>query len=423
MTAICFYFQVHQPKRLRKYSYFDIGNSHYYEDDDANREIFLKVANKCYIPACKLFLELINKYPALFKIAFSLSGVFIEQCRRFKPEVLELFKKLVATGQVELLNETYYHSLSFVFSPEEFKRQVTMHQQLMLDEFGYQATTFRNTELIYNNALAQTIETMGYSTILAEGADKILGWRSPNYVYRPKDCSKIKVLLRNYALTDDIAFRFSEKNWCEYPVRSDKYAHWLHSLHGQADLINLFMDFETFGEHQWEASGIFDFLYNLPDHTLRHPEYSFITPREATLKFSAVASLDVPHFVSWADIDRDLSAWRGNHLQEDALQAVYALAGDVYELHDPFLTDTWRSLLTSDHFYYMCTKYAADGDVHKYFSPYGNPYEAYINYQNVISDFAIVLQERKKQLTSNSAAPQGWLIDFWKAMGRQLGII
>ncbi len=422
MTAICFYFQVHQPKRLRRYSYFDIGNSHYYEDDIANREIFLKVAQKCYIPACNLFLELIHRYPGIFKIAFSLSGVFIEQCRRFKPEILELFRKLVTTGQVELLNETYYHSLSFLFSRDEFRRQVIMHRQLIQDEFGYRATTFRNTELIYNSDLARVVEDLGYDALLAEGADKILNGGSPNYLYGANGCSNIKLLLRNYSLTDDIAFRFSERNWCEYPVRADKYAHWLHSLHGQADLINLFMDFETFGEHQWEASGIFDFLHNLPAYVFKHPEYSFITPREAAKQFCPVAALDVPYFVSWADEDRDLTAWRGNPLQEDALQAVYALAEDIYAVHDPFLTDTWRSLLTSDHFYYMCTKYAADGDVHKYFSPYGSPYEAYINYQNVIADFALVLHERKKQLQA-TIEPRIWLMEFWKTLGKKLGMV
>jgi len=244
MAAICFYFQVHQPKRLRKYTYFDIGHNHYYEDDTANREIFLKVANKCYLPATSLFLELINKYNGMFKIAFSITGVFIEQCKRYSPETLDAFKRLAATGQVEFLNETYYHSLSFLFSQEEFKQQVEKHRQLIKSEFNYDATTFRNTELIYNDELAKVVDSLGYKVILAEGADKILGWRSPNYVYQPQDCQNLKLLLRNYRLTDDIAFRFSERSWSEYPVYADKYAYWLHTLHGQADLINLFMDFD-----------------------------------------------------------------------------------------------------------------------------------------------------------------------------------
>lgn len=399
MVTICLYFQVHQPKRLRKYTYFDIGKNHYYEDDAKNREIFLKVANKCYLPTNALLLSLIKKHKNAFKIAFSLSGVFIEQCQRYSPETLDSFKRLAATGQVEFLNETYYHSLSFLFSQEEFKQQVMQHRQLIKKEFDCDATTFRNTELIYNNELAKVVESLGYKTILAEGADKILGWRSPNYVYQPKGCEQLKLLLRNYSLTDDIAFRFSERTWSEYPVYADKYAYWLHALHGQADVINLFMDFETFGEHQWQESGIFEFLKHMPDYVLRHPEYNFMMPSEVSQKLQPVAALDVPYFMSWADVDRDLSAWCGNALQEDALQAVYALEHDVRALHDPVVLSTWRSFLTSDHFYYMCTKYAADGDVHKYFNPYHNPYEAYINYQNIICDFSQEVVAKKKQLS------------------------
>lgn len=397
MVAICLYFQIHQPKRLRKYTYFDIGKSHYYEDDTENKNIFIKVANKCYLPANALLLDLINQYQGAFKIAFSITGVFIEQCKRFYPEVLDSFKKLAATGQVEFLNETYYHSLSFLFSVEEFKRQVALHRKLIQEEFGYTATTFRNTELIYNNDVAKCAASMGYKTILAEGADKILGWRSPNFVYHPKDCGDLKLLLRNYRLTDDVGFRFSDRSWIEYPLFAEKYAGWLHALHGQADIVNLFMDFETFGEHHWVDTGIFDFLKHLPEYVLRHPEYSFMTPSEVSNSFSPVAALDVRDFVSWADVDRDLSAWRWNNLQEDALQAVYALEKDVYATDDVALISTWQSLLTSDHFYYMCTKYSADGDVHKYFNPYHNPYEAYINYQNIVSDFSMVVAAKNQE--------------------------
>lgn len=396
MVAICIYFQVHQPKRLRKYTYFDIGKTHFYEDDDENKKILQKVANKCYLPTNNLLLELLKKYRGAFKVAYSLSGVFIEQCKKFYPEVLDSFKRLVDTGYVELLNETYYHSLSFLFSKEEFKRQVEQHKKLILDEFGVTATTFRNTELIYNNEVAKVAEDLGYTAILAEGADKILGWRSPNFLYEPQGTSKIKLLLRNYKLTDDVAFRFSEKSWSEYPIYAEKYVSWLHALHGQADLVNLFMDFETFGEHQWEETGIFEFLKHLPDYILRNPEYVFMTPRDVCQNLKPVAHLDVPYFMSWADIDRDLSAWRGNNLQEDALSSVYALDKDVYATENEDLIHTWRSFLTSDHFYYMCVKYSADGDVHKYFNPYNNPYDAYINYQNIIADFAAVLFENKK---------------------------
>jgi alpha-amylase len=394
MVAICIYFQVHQPKRLRKYTYFDIGNSHFYENEEENRNIFLKVAQKCYLPTNTLLLELLKKHNSNFKIAYSLTGVFIEQCKRFCPAVLDSFKRLVDTGKVELLNETYYHSLSFIYSKDEFIRQVKLHHQLIKDEFKYTATTFRNTELIYNNDVAKAAEDLGYSAILAEGAEKILGWRSANYIYQPHNCSKIKLLLRNYRLTDDVAFRFSEKTWSEYPVYAEKYAGWLHSLYGQADVINLFMDFETFGEHQWAETGIFEFLRYLPDYILRHPEYEFKTPCELSATLRPVATLDVPNFVSWADVDRDLTAWCGNNLQDDALHAVYSMEKKVLASHDDNLIKTWRSLLTSDHFYYMCTKYSADGDVHKYFNPYRNPYDAYINYQNVLADFALVLEQQ-----------------------------
>jgi alpha-amylase len=426
MVTICLYFQVHQPKRLRKYTYFDIGKNHYYEDDTANREVFLKVANKCYLPANTLLLDLIKKHKNLFKVAFSVTGVFIEQAKRYCPEVLDSFKRLAATEQVEFLNETYYHSLSCLFSQEEFKQQVAQHRQLIKKEFDYDATTFRNTELIYNNELAQIVESLGYKTILAEGADKILGWRSPNYVYQPKDCKQLKLLLRNYRLTDDIAFRFSERSWSEYPVYADKYAYWLHALHGQADVINLFMDFETFGEHQWQETGIFDFLAHMPDYILQHPEYVFMTPAEVSQKMQPVAALDVPYFMSWADVDRDLSAWRGNDLQEDALRAVYTLEQDVRSLQDPEILATWRGLLTSDHFYYMCTKYAADGDVHKYFNPYRNPYEAYINYQNIVCDFALqltqLMQKQKQQLQESPKKVQNFIDKLLGFLRRRVGV-
>lgn len=398
MVNICMYFQVHQPDRLRKYSYFDVGYSHNYEDDKANKEILLKVANKCYLPTCNLLLHLIDKYKGAFKIAFSLSGIFVEQCRRFSPETLAAFKKLAATGCVEFLNETYYHSLSSLFSPQEFKEQVLLHRAMIKEEFGYTATTFRNTELIFNNNIAKYVEELGYTTILAEGTEKILDWRSPGFVYRPHGCEKLKLLLRNYPLTDDIAFRFSNRGWSEYPLLADKYASWLHSLHGKTDVINLFMDFETFGEHQWEDSGIFAFLEKLPEYVFKHPEYCFATPAEVSNKLDAVAELDVPYPVSWADVERDLTAWYGNDLQKDAMHAAYALEQEVKSLCDPHLLHVWRTLLVSDHFYYMCTKYAADGDVHKYFNPYHSPYDAYINYQNILADFSREVAYKKEAL-------------------------
>jgi len=403
-TNICIYFQVHQPDRLRKYSYFDIGHSHNYEDEKVNREIFLKIVNKCYLPACSLLLRLIEQYQGVFKVAFSLSGVFVEQCQRFSSEALDLFKKLAATGCVEFLNETYYHSLSFLFSPAEFTEQVLLHKKMIEQEFGYVATTFRNTELIYNNDVAKFAESLGYRTILAEGTEKILGWRSPGFVYRPHGCQQIKLLLRDYRLTDDVAFRFSDRSWSEYPLLAEKYAYWLHSLHGKTETINLFMDFETFGEHQWHDTGIFEFLEKLPEYVLKHPEYCFATPAEISQRLDPIAELDVPYPVSWADMERDLTAWYGNDLQRDALHVVYALERDVKALNDPQLLHVWRLLQTSDHFYYMCIKYASDGDVHKYFNPYNSPYDAYINYQNILVDFSQEIARKKEEMSVVAAS-------------------
>lgn len=397
MPKVCFYFQVHQPNRLRKYSYFDIGNHHHYEDDERNRNILVKVANKCYLPTNAILLNALKKYQGKFKIAFSISGVTIEQFKRYCPEVLQSFKALADTGLVEFLNETYYHSLSCLFSEKEFKEQVKLHQKLIKDEFGYSATTFRNTELIYNDSLARIIEGLGYKTILAEGADKILGWRSPNFVYQPKGCRKIKQLLKNYRLSDDIAFRFSERSWTEFPLTADKFSHWVHALDGNAEIINLFMDYETFGEHQWEATGIFNFLDHLPGEILKHPSFSFATPCEASQQLNPVGSLDIPDYISWADVDRDLTAWHGNALQIDALNTVYQLEKKIKTLKNSALTHVWRKLQTSDHFYYMCTKWSADGDVHKYFSPYDSPYEAYINFQNIMSDFKQEMTKQKNE--------------------------
>jgi alpha-amylase len=397
MIGVCLYFQVHQPNRLRKYTYFDIGQVHDYEDDIANREILLKVANKCYLPTNALLLKLIKRYPGRFKIGFSISGTIIDQFRQFSPETLDSFKALAETGAVEFLNETYYHSLSCLFSPGEFKEQIDLHHQLIKKEFGYNATTFRNTELIYNNDIAKFIEDLGYATILAEGADKILGWRSSNFVYQPAHCRKIKLLLRNYSLTDDVAFRFSNRGWVEYPLYAEKYAHWLHALSSNAQVINLFMDYETFGEHQWKETGIFEFLEKLPEEIFKHPDFAFMLPHEASKAFAPVATLDVPDYVSWADEERDLTAWRGNSLQEDALQTIYVMEKAVKATHNPKIIHTWRTLLTSDHFYYMCTKFANDGDVHKYFNPYRNPYDAYINFQNIVSDFNLEIQKNARK--------------------------
>jgi alpha-amylase len=372
---------------LRHYTFFDIGQTHHYEDDALNGEILNKVAEKCYLPANAVLLDLLQKYKGDFRVAFSISGVALDQFEQFNPAVLHSFKRLADTGCVEFLNETYHHSLSFVFSVPEFRRQVELHHQRILELFGQNATTFRNTELIYSNAIAHEVEALGYKAILAEGADRVLGKRSPNHVYRPAGCETLRLLLKNYRLSDDIAFRFSSKDWPEYPLTARKFARWLHHLDNAGETVNLFMDYETFGEHQWADSGIFDFLKMVPECILSDPHFQFQTPADVAAKATPVSSLSVPHFMSWADVERDLTAWVGNDMQNDALRSVYELESQVLATDREDLLKTWRRLQTSDHFYYMCTKWLADGDVHKYFNPYSSPYDAYINYMNVLTDF------------------------------------
>lgn len=395
MSAVCFYFQLHQPLRLKKYRVFDIGNDPEYFNDSSdsnqnNLKILHKVATKCYLPTTKLLLKLLKDQPK-FKISFSLSGILLEQLEEHEPEVISLFKELIKTKRVEILSETYYHSLSFLYSREEFRSQVKLHSQKIKKLFNYTPKTFRNTELIYNDDLAREVELLGYKAILAEGADHVLGWRSPNFLYSPPK-SKIKLLLKNYRLSDDIAFRFSEKTWVEHPLTAPKFASWVNAVNGGGDIVNLFMDYETFGEHQWEDTGIFQFLEALPAEILKHPDNSFVTPNEAADKFPAISELSVPNFMSWADVERDLSAWLGNSMQNDAIKHLYDLESPVLSTMNPELITNWRRLQTSDHFYYMCTKWFADGDVHKYFNPHGSPYEAFISFMNALQDLKIRTQ-------------------------------
>jgi len=388
MVSVCMYFQVHQPFRLRRYPIFDVGTNHHYFDDDKNREIIKKVATKCYLPTNKTILDLINKFNGKFKVSYSLTGVFIEQIEAYYPEVLQSFKDLVNTGHVELLSETYHHSLAFVHSKEEFKEQIEQHRKKIKQLFNYTPKVFRNTELIYNNELANFIEGMGYKGILAEGADHILGWRSPNFLYRPKTTSKIKLMLKNYRLSDDIAFRFGEQGWKEFPLTAPKFAQWVNKINGNGNVVNLFMDYETFGEHQWEDKGIFEFLRHMPGEILKHPDNEFITLSEAVQKYNAVGELDIHNLISWADVERDLSAWLGN---------IYQLEKEVKSSGNEKLVEDWRRMQTSDHFYYMCTKWFNDGDVHKYFNPYDSPYEGFIAFMNILNDFRIRLKDIQKE--------------------------
>ncbi len=384
MASVVFYFQVHQPFRLRRYSIFDSGANYF--DDYKNEQICKKVAGKCYLPANKVMLDLIRAHEGRFRISYSLTGTVIEQFRRFSPETLDSFVALAETGCVEFISETYYHSLSFLYSRDEFIEQTQMHRKLMEDLFGQKPKVFRNTELTYNNDVAKIVADMGFEAVLSEGVDSVLGYRSPAYVYNPPNCPDLRMLMKNYRLSDDIAFRFSNRGWKEWPLTTEKFTDWVNQINGNGYTCNLFMDYETFGEHQWEDTGIFQFLQALPGEILKHPDNDFLTVAEAAGRYPPVGEVDVPHMTSWADTERDLSAWLGNAMQANALHEVFRLEEDIRAKGDPAVLDDWRKLQTSDHFYYMCTKYFSDGDVHKYFNPYESPYDGYINYMNIVDN-------------------------------------
>lgn len=397
MPSICFYFEVHQPFRLHRFNFLDIGSGRSYSDVPQDRAVMEKVAEKCYRPMNALLLELIQAHGGKFKFTFSLTGTVIDQFSMYAPDVLESFQALARTGCVEFLDETDSHSISALFSEEEFRDQVSRHRRRMEELFGQSPRAFRNTELIYSDAVARMVENLGYETMLTEGADHILRGRSPRHVYAPADCQKLKLLLKSYSLSDDIAFRFSNRSWPAWPLNADTYAGWLSRLQGNGDVIGLFMDYETFGEHQWADTGIFEFMRALPGKVLALPDFDFLTVSEAAARYPVREVINVPTPISWADAERDLSAWMGNDMQKDALEALYACRPLVQELDDPDTSRTWRRLQTSDHFYYMSTKCASDGDVHQYFTPYGTPYDAYTNFMNVIADFRLRLQYTLRQ--------------------------
>ncbi|MBX3359675.1 MAG: glycoside hydrolase family 57 protein [Phycisphaeraceae bacterium] len=413
MTSVVFYFQVHQPYRLNRYTVFD--TSHYYFDTDKNGAICRKVADKCYRPATSLILDLVRRHEGRFRVSYAITGVVLDQLAEFAPDVLDLFKRLADTGACEFVGETYHHSLSFLYSRDEFTEQVNMHTRKIQDLFGQTPRVFRNTELIYNNDLGHFIAHMKnpdgtprWLGQICEGADHVLGYRSPNYLYRPPHTGDgptgrpFSLLLKNYRLSDDIAFRFSNRGWAEWPLTAERFAGWVDKINGDGYVCNLFMDYETFGEHQWADTGIFQFLDALPGwiYDTNPGHNDFLTVGEAIGKYDPVGEYDVPHMISWADTERDLSAWLGNSMQSNALLETYKLerpikarlaaavkAGDQQEINEAiYLLEDWRKVTTSDHFYYMCTKYWADGDVHKYFSPYDSPYDSYINFMNVLDN-------------------------------------
>lgn len=395
--AIVLYLHVHQPYRIRHYTVFDSGENHDYFDADydsqeSNERILKKVAEKSYLPTNARLLKLLQENPE-FKVSLSITGTVIEQLEKWSPAALESFKALCHTGRVEIVGETYHHSLAFFYSRAEFEMQVDMHRRKVEEVFGQTPQVFRNTELAYNNDLAYWADKAGYKGILAEGWDKVLDWRSPNFVYRPTYTDNIRLLMKNYKLSDDIAFRFGDRDWVEWPLTADKFSHWL-SEEQNATNFNLFMDYETFGEHQWEESGVFDFLDHLPKEWLKTEDHTFMTVSEAIDSYDAVDTVDVRETVTWADTERDLSAWLGNAMQAGSITSLYDLQDKIIGTGDYALIEDWRRLQTSDHFYYMCTKYFNDGDIHAYFSPYETPYEAYINFMNAYRDLQFRLVQK-----------------------------
>ena len=389
--SICLYFQVHQPTRLRLYRFFDIGKDSHYYDDFTNRTILHRVAQRCYLPMNRILLDLIKKHGGAFKVTFSITGSALEQFDRYEPEVVDSFRELAATGNVEFLAETYYHSLSSLASEGEFTHQVEKHVKTIEDHFGVTPKAFRNTEMIYSDSIGRMVYSLGFKTMLTEGAKHILGWKSPDYVYTDPLENRLKLLLRNYSLSDDIAFRFSDRGWDNWPLTGEKFLSWLKAADG--DIINLFMDYETFGEHQRESSGIFDFMRYLPDVVLGDGSFEFTTPSAATRKYKAIAEIDVPDPISWADEERDVTAWLGNELQQDAFNKLYEQSEKLALLNNPVLWEEFGHLQESDHLYYMSTKFFSDGEVHRYFNPYNTPYEAFINYMNALSDFILRIDD------------------------------
>jgi alpha-amylase len=399
MPDICFYFQVHQPYRLRRYRIFDIGSDTTYFDDEANRAILRRVADKCYIPTNRLLTEAIRRSEGRFRIAMSLSGVLMDQLQADAPDALASFRELVATGGVELLGETFHHSLSALRDPEEFRAQVRMHGAALERHFGQRPTVFRNTELIYDDAIAPMVARLGFSGMLVEGADHVLGWRSPNYVYESASAPGLRLLPRNYRITDDVGFRFSNRDWNGWPLTADRWADWIAEVAEPS--VHVFMDYETFGEHQWAETGIFDFLRHLPA-ALAARNIGCVQPSTLAMR-RPIGTLSFPTATSWADVERDTSAWLGNRMQRAAFDRLYRVGGAVKALGDPRRLEAWRRLTTSDHCYYMCTKWFADGDVHKYFNPHASPYDAFVAFMNALTDL--------ERSCAAERASRPWVVD------------
>jgi len=394
MRSVTLCFQVHQPFRIKPYTFFDIGKHHAYEDDYVNQMVVDRVSDTCYLPTNNILLQLIKKYAGSFRVAFSISGTTIDQFKKFRPDVLESFQALSNSGGAEFLSETYYHSLSGVYSKEEFIIQAEQQRKLIRSAIGYKPEVFRNTELIHNNELAAVIKELGFKGIVTEGVQSILGTRSTNKIYTPAHLS-FPVILRNCKLSDDLAFRFSDKNWRGYPLTVDKYASWIKRSLKKNENATIYIDYETFGEHQKKNSGIFTFLRKLPATLINDYTIEFLTPSEVIDSHEIEDVYDAHNFISWADMEKDLSAWRMNSMQKEALEKIYSLEPMIRKMQIRQHTEKWSKLQTSDHFYYMSTKGYTDGDVHQYFSPFNSPHDAYLHYMNVVADFELEIRKKK----------------------------
>jgi alpha-amylase len=391
MKTICLYFQIHQPFRYKRFRFFEIGTNHYYYDDYSNESIMRKIANKSYLPANKILLDLFKEYGCRFKVAFSISGTALDQFELYAPDVIESFKQLAKTGCVEFLSETYSHSLSSLKDKAEFESQVKEHDDKIFKLFNVKPTVFRNSELIYNNEIGGWIEDMGFKAVITEGARHILGWKSPNYVYCSASNPRLKLILKNYRLSDDLSYRFSDRSWDQFPLTADKFVSWIKNMDSKEDTLNLFLNYETFGNLQGKETGIFEFLKAFPKVVLSTNKLTFSTPSDLVDAFQPVAQLSVPHSISWADEERDVSAWLGNELQQEAITKLYNLRAKVLQIDDRKILTDWKYLQTSDHFYYMCTKFFIHGSMHTNFNPFSSPYDAFINYMNILSDFELRL--------------------------------
>jgi alpha-amylase len=393
MKSICLFFQIHQPFRYRRYRFFDIGNDHYYYDDYANETTLNKVAEKCYLPTNKLLLKLSNKYKEKFKVAFSITGVALDLFELYAPEVIKSFQDLTKTGCVEFLSETYSHSLSSLKDKTVFENQVILHEQRIHNLFGQKPKVFRNTEMIYSDEIGAQIHKMGYTAILTEGARHVLGWKSPNFLYVNAINPRMKVLMRNFKFSDDISFRFSNTNWSEFPLTAEKFSGWINKLHEKEEIINLFLSYETFGQRQPKESGIFDFLEHWVDNVVKNDILKFVTPSQAVQELQPISIVSVPDPISWADEERDLTSWLGNEMQKEAFEKLYVLSQRMTNCKNEELIKDWNYLQESDHFYYMSTKYFSGNQEQIYTNPFDSPYEAFINYMNVLNDFTLRLNE------------------------------